>query len=154
MLAECFRNVGQGFSEEACSTRADVAPGEIIGSSFHRCLPSAFQRTHCLQIHIHIRVEHSLLYNRYGGKVKGGIHPPTRQQWLPPTFTYGFIYLLQGFKFVSLNLMQAAGTGLVKSLSLVDVLSTKPCLTSTQVYILHLQSLLFLSNPSVLPPLP
>lgn len=47
---ECWRNapgmLDGAFLEEACSTRADVASGEITGSSFHRCLPFSFQHTH------------------------------------------------------------------------------------------------------------
>lgn len=39
MLVECSRNVGWGFLGAACLAEADVASGEITGSSFHHCLP-------------------------------------------------------------------------------------------------------------------
>ncbi len=43
---ECWRNApgmsDRAFLEAACSTRADVAPGEITGSSFQHCLPFFF----------------------------------------------------------------------------------------------------------------
>lgn len=39
---ECWRNAPGMSDGAACSTRADVASGEITGSSFHRCLPFFF----------------------------------------------------------------------------------------------------------------
>ena len=78
MLAECSRNVGRGFLEEACSTRADVASGEITGSSFHRCLPFSFQHAHT---HTVLRSTHTFLWNILrcttikGRKFKGEFNP-------------------------------------------------------------------------------
>lgn len=71
---ECWWNApgmsDEAFLEAACSTRADVAPGEITGSSFHHCLPFFYTtHTHRTQIRTHIPVEHSPLYDHQGGKV-------------------------------------------------------------------------------------
>lgn len=118
MLAECSRNVGWGFLEADCSTRADVAPGEITGSSFHHCLPFSVQRVHT---HTHTafhRSRHTFQRNILRGtpgegrKFKGKFNPQLRSAGLPPTCTDGFIYFLQGFMFASLKLLPAAASWL------------------------------------------
>lgn len=70
MPLEFYKNVGWGFLEAAFSMRADVAPREITGSSFHHCLPFSLQHTHTKHIHTHIPLKHSLLCNYEGGKFK------------------------------------------------------------------------------------
>lgn len=156
--------------------RADVAPGEITRSSFHHCLPfflSTHTHTHpYTDSHTHSSKTFFTVQPSRGESLRRDLFPnfPSGEQWLPPTFTYGFIYFLQGFKFASLKLLPAAGSTpevkhykikyragkipLLQHKSLVHVLSTIPCLTFTEIYILHLQSLLFLPYSSVPPPLP
>lgn len=65
---ECWRNAPGMSDGAACSTRADVASGEITGSSFHRCLPFFFLSNTHSRIRAHIPVEHSPLYDHQGGE--------------------------------------------------------------------------------------
>ncbi len=109
MLVECSRNVGWGFLEAACSTRADVAPGEITGSSFHHCLPFPFQRAHTghTQIHTHTNSSGTFSAVSRGKSLRGKLTPSWRA--VAASHLYRWFYLLlQGFMFVSLKLLPGA----------------------------------------------